>query len=436
MNKIFVVAMREYLAAVKTKAFILSVIMIPLLYGVGFTLPALLRDKIDVTDKTVAVIDETGELFDILQQASQFRNENEIFDSGEERAQVKPRFLLKGIDPTSMEGDPEFKLSEGVRQGEYLAFMVIAADVFHPQDSDAPPVRYHSNSPTYRDFTNWVRGPLRRAVQARRFAEAQLDPELVKMATAPISLRNLGLVSLDDSGNVVEAKESSFTASFLIAFGMLMLMFMTIMIGASPLLQSVLEEKMQRIAEVLLASVTPFQLMLGKLLGILGVSLTLSTLYLTGAYIALRQAGFADNLPLVTVLWFMLFQVLAVLMFGSCFAAVGAAVTDMKEAQSMISPMMFLTVMPMFFLQLVVREPMSALSTILSFIPPMTPMVMIVRLTVPPGIPLWQPIVGVILVLLTSFFCIFAAGRIFRVGILMQGKGANISEMLRWIVRG
>jgi ABC-2 type transport system permease protein len=200
--------------------------------------------------------------------------------------------------------------------------------------------------------------------------------------------------------------------------------------------QSVLEEKTLRIAEVLLGSLDPFPLMLGKLIGMVGVSLTIVTVYLVGAFLAIRQAGYGQFFPAHVVWWFVAFQALAVLMYGSIFIALGAAVSDMKEAQSLIAPVMVLAVAPMFVWHNVVKEPTSSFALTLSLIPLATPMLMVLRQAVPPGIPLWQPTLGVGLVLLATIFCVFAAGRIFRVGILMQGKGARVGEMLRWVLRG
>jgi ABC-2 type transport system permease protein len=254
--------------------------------------------------------------------------------------------------------------------------------------------------------------------------------------TQRVPVGNLGLVKMDNAGNIISAVETNQLANFLVPFAMMFLMFMVIMASTAPLLNSTLEEKTQRIAEVLLSSISPFELMAGKLIGIMGVSLTMATVYLFGAYAALNRAGYAQYFPWQSVWWFVGFLCLAVLMYGSIFIAIGAAVSDMKEAQSMMTPVMLLVVSPMFVLQNVIREPGSTLSLAMSLFPPATPMLMIIRQTVPPGIPLWQPLLGVALVLLTSLVCVFAAGRIFRVGILMQGKGAKISEMFRWALRG
>jgi ABC-2 type transport system permease protein len=237
-------------------------------------------------------------------------------------------------------------------------------------------------------------------------------------------------------GTIVEGPEDARYLSVIAPFGLLLMMFMVIMVGATPLMQGIVEEKMQRIAEVLLGSVRPFQLMLGKLMGTVGVSLTLVTVYLGGAYYAAHRFGFAQFLPTELLGWFVMYQVLAVIMYGSLYIAVGAACTDMKETQSLMWPVLVLAMLPMFVWFPVVKEPNSPFAFWASLFPPATPMLMIARQAVPPGIALWQPMVGVLLVLLTTLLCVYAAGRIFRVGILMQGKGARVGEMVRWVIRG
>ena len=448
MRKVIVVAVREYLAAVKTKAFIISLVLMPIFMGGGIVLPYLLKDKVDISDKRVAVLDHTGLIDEAITAAATKRNQEEIFPGERDgRKQVKPRFVMKRVEAVS--DDPtrvDFELSERVRKGELFAFLVIGADVIDPGDDPTPAaeamerprasVRYHSNSPTYEDFQRWVSRPINDRIQQLRFQAARLDPGVVEKATKWTSIQNLGLVSLDEHGNMIEAERINEMASYFVPFGLMMLMFMAVMIGASPLLQSVLEEKTLRIAEVLIASVPPFQLMMGKLIGMVGVSLTLVTLYLLGGTYAIARAGYWQHFPVHVVWWFVLFQALAVLMFGSLFIAIGAAVSDIKEAQSMMTPLMIFVITPMFVWLNVVREPSSTLSVALSLIPPLTPMLMMLRQCVPPGIPIWQPLLGVCLVLLTTVTCVFAAGRVFRVGILMQGKGAKLGEMLRWVVRG
>lgn len=453
MHKIFVVAVREYLAAVKTKAFIISLMLMPLLWGGSILIQLILKDKVDISEKRVAVVDYSGQLFDAIEKASTERNtrvvpENRrepdgILEPGTGR-QVKPKFVFEKVEPSS--DDPNkvgLELSDRIRQkkpGDIMAFLIIHRDVVERISTLAnpspPSVNYYSNSPTYDDIQNWVSDPINKRLRELRMAAANLDPKVVNNVMATASVSNLGLVSVDAAGNIKQAQETNELANIFMPLGLMMLMLMVIMLGSTPLMQSVLEEKQLRIAEVLLGSVQPFQLMMGKLLGMVGVSLTVATVYLVGAYVAVKQAGFIEFFPSHVVWWFVVYLALAVLMFGSIFIAVGASVSDMKESQNLITPVMLVAVAPMFVWINVVKEPNSAMSTALSFFPTATPMLMIVRQAVPPGIPTWQPIVGVLIVLLTSTAFVFAAGRIFRVGILIQGKGAKISDMMRWLFRG
>jgi ABC-2 type transport system permease protein len=203
-----------------------------------------------------------------------------------------------------------------------------------------------------------------------------------------------------------------------------------------PLLNGVLEEKMARIAEVLLGSVPPFQLMLGKLLGYVGVAVTLVAVYLVGGFIVADYFGYADIIPAHLLVWFMVYQCLAILMFGSMFLAIGACCNDIREAQNLMLPVWLILCIPLLTLQLVIEHPDSLFSVLLSLFPPATPLVMVPRMAIPPGAPLWQPVVGVVGTLITTALCVWVSGRIFRIGLLLQGKPPKIREMIRWAVRG
>jgi ABC-2 type transport system permease protein len=213
-------------------------------------------------------------------------------------------------------------------------------------------------------------------------------------------------------------------------------MFMTVMISAQPMLGSVLEEKQQRIAEVLLGSARPFDLMLGKLVGNVGVAMTIVAVYFTGGYILANQYGFAHMIPTHLVGWFIVYQILAVLLFGSVFTAIGAACTELKEAQSLLMPVMVLLVLPMMVWFTVLEDPMGKVATWLSLFPPSAPMLMLLRQSVSSAVPVWQPVLAVVLISATTVLCIFAAGRVFRIGILSQGKAPKLTELAGWIIRG
>lgn len=441
MRKMIVIAVREYQAAVKTKAFVITVLAMPVLMGGSIAVQVLLKDKVDIRPKRIAVLDHTGRVYDAIATEAEKRNSTDIFKGeGEARKQQKPRYLIERAEVSSDDPDAQtLELSERVRSRDnpLFAFVTIDRNAITPSEGSADSgVRYHSNSPAYDDFRRWVSSVVNRRIHGLRLEAANLDPEVVGDAMAYVRVANLGLVSTDETGKISEAKETNEIETILVPLGMMMLMFMVVLVGASPLTNSVIEEKMQRIAEVLLGSVTPFQLMGGKLLGTVGVSLTLATLYLVGGSVALHKSGFGAFFPAHLVWWFAVYLCLAVLLYGSMFIAVGAAVTDLKEAQSAMMPLMIVVMAPMFVWTLVIKEPTATFSVVASLVPTATPMLMLVRQAVPPGVPLWQPLLGVVLVLATTAVCVFVAGRIFRVGILMQGRGANIAEMLRWVIRG
>jgi ABC-2 type transport system permease protein len=439
MRKTIVVAIREYQAAVKTKAFLIGLLMMPLMMGGGILVQVLIRNRVDVTDKRVAVADYTGQLIGAINVSANVRNQVAIYEGeGAARKQVRPRYVIENVEIS--EKDPArlaATLSERVRKKELFAFVIIDQKAL---DSPGTPgqstINYHSESPTYDQIQQWISAPVNERIQQMRLQAAHLDAKVVREATQRVAVGNLGLVRVDAAGNPIKAEQSNVAANIFVPIGLMMLMFMIVMGSATPLMNSVLEEKMQRIAEVLMGSIAPFELMLGKLLGTVAVAMTTATVYLTGAFLALDRAGYAQYFPWHLLWWFITFQILAVLMFGSIFIAIGAAVTDMKEAQSMMTPVLLLLICPMFVWFNVVQEPNSSIALTMSMIPPFTPMLMIVRQAVPPGVPIWQPLAGIAIVIAATLVCVFAAGRIFRVGMLMQGKGAKVSEMLRWAVRG
>ncbi len=449
MRKVLTIASRDYRAAVFSKAFLISLVALPVLWGGSALAQIFLKDKVDTADRRVAIIDRTGKLSSQIVAAAEQRNSNEIFKADSTpQQQVKPRFVIEVVDPAEIGQAPQstLKLSDRVRKEELLAFVDIAADlleeVAEPASAVATPampsakVAYYSNSPTYGDFSNWLKGVLNHQIQEIRLGQVGLDLSLVRRASRPETIDNLGLVSLDKDGNITDADKVNMAASFLVPIGLMMLMFIGVMVGSTPLLQSVLEEKMGRIAEVLLGSATPVQLMLGKLVGTVGVSITIMAIYMAAGYVALWHAGYADLFPTHLLLWFIVFLTLSVVMNGALFAAIGAAVTDAQEAQSLLMPAMVITMAPMFVFMNVIKEPNSTFSMLASFFPPATPMLMILRQSVPPGVPLWQPIVGIVLVLATTVASVWAAGRVFRVGILAQGKGASFQQIFRWIIQG
>ena len=267
-------------------------------------------------------------------------------------------------------------------------------------------------------------------VTALRLVKYKIDPEVVKEASQKVSVQGKGLFELDADGKEVKKKEKSELATIFMPFGVMMLMFMVIFLAAQPALESVLEEKSQKIAEVLLGSANPFQLMIGKLLGVVGGSLTVFSVYITGiVYFASSQNY---EIPFEILPWFVVFQILGVFFYAAMFMAVGAAVNQLKEAQSMLLPIWMLMMSPMMVWFVILRDPNGSVATGMSLFPPATPTTLMLRMATGQTVPLWQPIVGLILMVICTLFVVHIASRIFRVGILWQGKTPTIKEIFKW----
>ena len=276
---------------------------------------------------------------------------------------------------------------------------------------------------------------MNQALAEHRFTNAGVDQTLVKKLTSPVSIAPFGLVERAADGTAVPAKEMDEIARFGLPMFALVLMFMSVMTGAMHLLNAIIEEKMSKISEVLLGSVTPFQLLAGKLVGVVAVSLLLTLVYLIGGIYALLSFGRLDLIDPVLVGWFLVYLICASLMFGAIFLAIGSACSDLKDSQSMVQPAMMLIILAYLASFVVMRAPESSLSVGLSMFPTITPFAMMLRLTMPPGPPLWQVLLSVVLLIGATAAVVWAAGRIFRVGLLMQGKPPNIPELLKWIGR-
>ena len=229
------------------------------------------------------------------------------------------------------------------------------------------------------------------------------NPAVVAGAVSPINIEELGLYSRDAKGEIQKGDEATRGISFFIPFGLMLLMFISVMAVAQPMLSSVIEEKQQRIAEVLLGSASPFQIMMGKLIGNVGVALTIVAVYLTGGYILAAHYGYADLLPTWLLGWFLAFDVLACMLYGSIFIAVGAACTEIKETQALLTPVMILLILPLMVWFTIVQEPLSGFAEWTSLVPLATPMLMLLRMAASPMVPWWQPVLGIVLVLATSW---------------------------------
>ena len=159
------------------------------------------------------------------------------------------------------------------------------------------------------------------------------------------------------------------------------------------------------------------------------------SLYLGAALWGVHRYGFGHLITPTLLLSFFGFVVLGVLMFSALFMAVGAAASELKDAQGMMMPVMLLCMLPAMTFSFVVQSPHSGMSRFLSMFPFSAPILMPVRLAISPAPPVWQVTASVLLCAATTVLCVFAAGRVFRQGLLAQGKSANFAQMARWVLR-
>ncbi len=437
MRKILRIARREYIAAVHTKGFIIGLVIAPIIMGGGFIALAVFKDRVDTNDKVIALIDHTGVVAEAVVEAAEVHNEEYLFD--ESGKQIRPTHRIEVLEP-DLEGGGAQKLdlSDRVRDGDIHAFVEIGPEVLHPgDDPEAAMIAYHSENAALDDIRRWVEQPINARLRELRLEEAGVDVSSMGDLFGWIRAQPMGLLSQDEaSGDIRDAKRSSEARAFGVPFFIVMIMFLITMMGAVPLLQTVMEEKNQRIAEVMLGSVKPFEFMMGKVLGGVGVSMTASVVYVAGGVYAFRHFGLGDEIPYSLVAWFFVYMFLNIVMLGSIMAALGSTCNDAKEAQSVTMPAMAPLMVPLFLIVPIATQPVSGFATALSLIPIFTPIVMTLRVSTTATIPAWQPWVGLVGVTAFALLAVWVGGRIFRVGILMQGKPPHLPSMIRWVLRG
>lgn len=436
MRKILAIAKAEYLVAIQSKAFLLSLIMTPVFMLGGIGAQALLKDHLDTTDRRCVIVDPTGLLFPLIQKANEWRTQNEIQQKTAEgeKKQIRPKFIFEAYPATSDTRQIHADLSPRVETGELLGYAIIDREILDPNATADPtrlPLAYHTKTPSDLELAGWLEYIVNREVQRLRFAQAGLDQNLVQKLSREVKLTSLGLVK--PGGAADTAKRNDKLRTFAIPIAAMFLLFMMIMMTAPTLLNQVLEEKIQKISEVLISSVSPFQLFFGKLVSTVLVAITLSGVYLTAIYFVTRRLGIAHLIDPVIYPWFFFFLILALFMYGSIFSAIGASCNEIKDAQSLMMPAMLIIMIPFFTFSIVLQSPNSAFAAGLSLFPPCTPIIMMLRIVLEPGPPLWQLLLGVGLTLGFTVLCVAAAGKVFRIGILSQGQAPTMMRIVKWI---
>ncbi|MHC4956320.1 MAG: ABC transporter permease [Planctomycetota bacterium] len=409
-NKAWRVAGAEFSNLVRTKAFIISVVMMPVLMLGAIGVQVLLEKRVDTTERRFAVIDKGGAFYGMIEKAAAERTEN-------------PPFVPERSDAEAS------ALSKRVRDGQLFAYVVIGEEALETGQG----ITYHSDSPTYADLRRWLGGLMTHRIQENVREGLGISVVDRQRLNLRANVQAYGLTTVTDTGAVQAAEKVDKVATFVIPMASMWLLFMLVMMAAPMQLNIVLEEKMQRISEVLVASVSAFELFLGKLLGTVFASWLLSVLYIGGLSVVAQRFGYLEKIPVSLFVWFLPFQLMALLIYGSIFSAIGAACSEIRDAQSLMMPAMLIIMLPMFVWLQVIKEPNSTFSSVMSLIPPATPFLMMLRVGVPPGPPAWELALGVVGAVAFTLLCVWAGGKVFRIGVLAQGQTPSMRKLIGWV---
>ncbi|MBU4445726.1 ABC transporter permease [bacterium] len=410
MRNIFVIARWEYITRIRSKWFIISTLIIPIVL-VGFMfLSALVMESSGSEMKLIALIDETHELSDRFEQIIY---ERYLLKNGQPKYQVivlRDHTVEKSIETAS----------------DLLDSMIIDAYVYIPADiMKENNVKYYSRYlSNYRDQSE-VHSVLNSILLERRFEDAGLDAQLVKQLTRRV---NFEMVEVGRTG---EKKQKSEIISYIIPIIFVLMLYFAIVMSSQVLLRSVLEERTNRLVEILLSSVSSTELMSGKILGLGLLGLTQLLFYMICGSLISTFKGF-DILTSYHILYFLMYFVLGYMFFSGIFSAFGAIFTSEQDAQQAVSIISIISVLPLLMSSYVIANPTATVTIILSHIPFITPffMILLIGMDIPPT---WHIISTTLVLIVSAVLSMLAAGKIFRTAILMYGKRPTLPEIIQWV---
>jgi ABC-2 type transport system permease protein len=413
MTKTLTVARWEYLEKIKSKAFLISLILMPIIMiGMG-VIPSLLATRPDRESRIVGVIDQTGEL---AQPISERLSGRYKLPNG------KPNYVVKVLaSGKSIDLPQESKVADRMVTGKELeGYAVLRGTVF--QDSA---VEYRSRNVANFSLMERLTRVVNEVITEKKLREGGFDPQVVRLLTARVELKT---TRLKEGG---ETEEADFGKVFFGAYIFMMMMFFLLLTSGQLLVRSLLEEKSNRVVEVLMSSCSAKQLMAGKILGLSGLGLTQVALWGTiGLAITVNFAFTLISLP--NALLLLVYFVLGYIFYAAIFVGAGAPLTTEQEAQQITSYLVLILVIPIVLAFPVIQNPDSTLAVILSFIPLVTPTMMALRIPIQTP-PAWEVLVSLVLLAGSAAAATWAAGKIFRIGMLTYGKRPSLSELVRWV---
>lgn len=436
-HKIITITWNEFRQFVLTKTFILLVLLSPVLIGMILVLSLVAESNRDLSDRHILVVDHTGQLFSALVKEAEDYNQYDIYQGGElaTQLQVRSRFYPKTFDASSYDSDSQLKaaLSQRVREGEVDGFLVIEETALSP-DPPEDAVQFFTQNQTYLALPQWLEATISRLIQNHRLEAAGIDPGEVRKLTTPVPFARYGLAEVSESGDVVDPQRENPLVTYMLPVGALMILFFCANMSSPIMLNSIMEEKMQKIVEVLLASVTPIQLMTGKLLGSMLVAGTLAVVYLAPSLAFLVWRGLLGEIPAEFFFWFPVFLLITLLSLGSVWAAIGAACAELKDTQNFAGIAVLLLILPLLLATVILESPHAPFAVVTSMLPACYPFLMTIRLMTEPGPEAWHLWAGLGINLIFVVLAILAGAKIFRRGILGQGTTPSLKSLAGWLM--
>lgn len=442
MRALKLIIEREYMATVKTKAFLLTTIITPLAMLLIMGLPSFLMSIKDSDIEKIYVMDETN------MYANLFESNNEY--------QFVP---LEGCDKTI--GDLKND------DGSMFALLQITADL--AINPDAATFISEKQKPP-RELVSYINDKLSEAVKQKKLndytSQINIDPQVVTSLGEILNSKDQVQITTLRIGEDGKDTDTASEATSMLGLGFTFFMFFFIIMFGSMVMQSVTEEKSNRIVEVIVSSTKPFNLMMGKIIAVAltGITQLIIWAIIIGAAITVIMSttgisnvdmlqsadmqqltsmmGGSEQLAAFTkgalqVNWlqificFILYFIGGYLIYASLFAMFGSAANDSQEAQQFIMPVTLILLLAFYVGFASTNNPEGSLAFWGSIIPFTSPIVMMVR--APFDIPVWELVVSIVLLYTTAILCIYLAGKIYRTGILMYGKKTTFKELFKWL---
>lgn len=421
MRHVWTILLREYRERVQRRSFLIGTILGPLLMIGLMVVPILITETTTQSTLRINVVDDTGELFPLLQKMLA-----DTLESGE------PRFVLTEGFSTEAEKDTlPPSLMRDIEEERTDIVLIIPADIYEGGEA-----QLHSKKVGDWDIMGEIRSSLTNTVTRVRLEAQGFDPDRIANLTSPVVMKTFKL----DRG---EAREGGFFDDFFRGLMFVMILYGTLIFYGQAIQRSIIEDKSSRIIEVLLSTTTPVRMMWGKILGVGFVGLTQYAIWgFFGVVIvtwAMGQGGtFGDvarQLSISTFLYFVLFFVLGYFIYSCLFASIGSMVSSDQDAQQLQMPVILLIVVALMMSFAIPKDPAGSISVVGSMIPFFAPIMMFMRINIyqPPA---HEILLSVAIMLATIAFLVYLTARIFRVGILMYGKRPTLPEVMRWVRTG